>query len=235
MKEEHELLLEVKEIDVAYGSAKVLHGVSLDIHRGETVFLIGRNGAGKTTLLKTIAGFLTPSKGSIIFEGREISGYTPEEAAEEKIRYVFQDKRVFGSLTVRENIELAAFGAKEKFHDAIKQVLEVYPEMEEFLDSKARGLSGGQRQLLLIGRALIGKPKLLLIDEPTEGLAAGIINDILQILDKLKGQVSMLIVEQNIYTVTRLADRVFIMEEGKITRQIPREDIRDPAKLEMYL
>ncbi len=229
------MFLTVKKLDVAYGSAKILHNVSLDINQGEMVFLMGRNGAGKTTFLKTIAGFLNPSKGSIVFDGREISGYTIEKAAEEKIRYVFQDKRVFGSLTVRENIELAAFGAKEKLTDAIKKVLWVYSDLEKYLDLKARSLSGGQRQMLLMGRALIGNPKLLLIDEPTEGLAGGTINDTIQILAKLKGQITMLIVEQNIHTVAELADRVFIMKEGKIEREIHKADIRNQAKVEAYL
>ncbi|MEW5744896.1 MAG: ABC transporter ATP-binding protein [Nitrospirota bacterium] len=229
-------MLSVKKINVAYGSAKVLHDVSLDLGQGEMVFIAGRNGAGKTTLLKSIAGFMRPSSGSIVFDGRELVGLPPERISLAGIRYVFQDKRVFSHLSVRENLELAAYPVGEDMTDAIAKVVRIYPKIEQFLDARAGGLSGGQRQILLIGRALIGSPRLLLIDEPTEGLAAGTINDILKVLTMMKGQVSMIIVEQNLSVVGMLADRVYIMQEGKIVREVgdPAE-IRDKGRLEQYL
>lgn len=228
-------MLKVKDLDVAYGEAQVLHGVNLEVNSGETVFLIGRNGAGKTTCLKTIAGLLNPSSGSIVFEGEEIGGCSPEEAAKKDVRYVFQDKRVFTRLTVRENIELASFGAGVDLSSGIETVLEVYPEMEKFLDIKAKSLSGGQRQLLLIGRALIGNPKLLLIDEPTEGLAAGIMDDVTKILSQLRKEITMLIVEQNVHVTLELASRIYVMSEGRINREALEEDIDNAATLENYL
>ncbi len=229
-------MLGVKGLDVAYGHARVLHDISLDVNHGETVFIAGRNGAGKTTLLKTIAGFNAPAKGEITFEGNNIGGMAPEKVALLGIRYVFQDKRVFSQLTVKENLELAAYPVKEKIDDAVARVSAIYPKIEKFLNLKAGSLSGGQRQILLIGRALIGNPKLLLVDEPTEGLAAGTINDILNVLATMKGKMSMVIVEQNLSVVGMLADKVYMMREGKILREIrEKAEISDKCVLERYL
>ncbi len=165
---ENSPILEIKNLDVAYGHAKALHDVSLRLKQGETSFVIGRNGAGKTTLLKTITGLLKPLKGSVAYEGRDISGTAPEEISLKGIRYVAQEKKVFGNLTVRENIELAAYGTGEPMERALEKVIGLYPKIKNFLKTKAGQLSGGQRQILLIGRALVGEPKLLIIDEPTE-------------------------------------------------------------------
>jgi len=229
-------MLSVDNVTVAYGPAVVLHDVSLRIGPGEIVFIAGRNGAGKTTLLKTVSGFLKPRQGSIAFQGTEVGGVRPERIARSGLRYVFQDKRVFSQLTVRENIELAAYGAREKLSDAIAKVVSLYPKIRQFLDVPAGGLSGGQRQILLIGRALVGDPKLLLIDEPTEGLAAGTINDILNVLNEMRGRVAMLIVEQNLSVVGMLANRLYIMQEGRIVREVTDpEEIRAKSALEQYL
>lgn len=226
----------MKDLDVAYGHAKALHDVSLSLTKGETCFVIGRNGAGKTTLLKTIVGLLKPLKGSILYEGRDISGLPPEMISLEGIRYVAQEKKVFGNLTVRENIELAAYGLGEPIEQALDKVLGLYPKIKNFLKMKAGQLSGGQRQILLIGRALVGEPKLLLVDEPTEGLAAIVIEDVTAILSRMKGRVSAMVVEQNLTLVSRLADRIFIMKEGKVEREIAdRSAISDIRELEQYL
>jgi len=230
------MLLTVTDLDVHYGHAKALHHVNLHLLRGEVICMVGRNGAGKTTLLKTIAGFLKPSQGSILFDQKPIQGLVPEKVSIMGIRYVFQDKRVFGELTVKENIELAAYPTKEKVSDSINRILNLYPKMGVLLDSKAKGLSGGQRQILLIGRALIGEPKLLLIDEPTEGLSAGIIEEILNVIGRMKGELSMMIVEQNLSVVSRMADRVYIMKEGGIFKEInDRAVIEQSNALEAYL
>ncbi|MCX5912389.1 MAG: ATP-binding cassette domain-containing protein [Deltaproteobacteria bacterium] len=252
-------MLDVKEIDVAYGHAKVLHEVSVRLNEGETVFIVGRNGAGKTTLLRTIAGLLHPTKGTITHAGQEIQGFVPEEVARRGIRYVAQDKKVFSNLTVRGNVELAAHAAGEDLKTALKKLVDLYPKFSQFLDSKAGSLSGGlvdlypkfsqfldskagslsggQREILLIGRAVVGNPKILLIDEPTEGLAAIVIDEIFRILNAMKeNKVSAIIVEQNLAVVAKLADRIYIMKEGKIDHEItkPRE-ITDTKDLEEYL
>jgi ABC-type branched-subunit amino acid transport system ATPase component len=231
-----ETLLTVDAVDAAYGSASVLHQVSLRVDTGEMVFIAGRNGAGKTTLLKTIAGFMTPAAGTVRLEGRDLRGIRPEKVARLGVRYVFQDKRVFSKLTVRENLELAAYPSGERMSDVVARMISIYPAMERFLDSKAGGLSGGQRQILLIGRALTGNPKILLVDEPTEGLAAGVIDDIFRLLSEMKGRLSMLIVEQNLPVVARLADRVYVMKEGKIFQELAtRAEIEATGALERNL
>ncbi len=229
-------MLAVKNLDVGYGHAMVLHDVSLQIDKGQMAFLIGRNGAGKTTLLKTIVGLLSPKKGSIIYQDEEIVGLSPEELYGRGVRYVAQEKKVFGNLTVRENIEIAAHASKEPIDQALRKAISIYPKLENFLNIKAGQLSGGQRQILLVGRALVGNPKLLLIDEPTQGLAAIVINEIERILSNLKEQVSATIVEQNLAMVNHLGDRVYILKEGKIVREINnKNEIANSQALEEYL
>jgi ABC-type branched-subunit amino acid transport system ATPase component len=214
------MLLSVKRLDVRYGTAQVLHNVSIGLEEGELVCVVGRNGAGKTTLFRTIAGFIRPSNGEIQFEGKNIGGLRLEMISRMGIKYVYQDKRVFGELTVRENLQLAAHATGERMDVAISKLAAINPKMTKLLDTKAKGLSGGERQVLLIGRALIGNPRLLLIDEPTEGLAAIIIGEIVEILLKMKGKITMLVVEQNLATVGRLADRVYMLKEGYLAREI---------------
>jgi ABC-type branched-subunit amino acid transport system ATPase component len=228
-------LLEVKGLDVAYGRARVLHEACLSAAAGERVFLVGRNGAGKTTLLKSIAGFLRPLAGSIRFDGREIAGLAPEDVARGGVRYVFQDKRVFTKLTVRENIEIAAHAARVPLAQAVERVAEVHPALSALLDRMAGALSGGQRQLLLIGRALLGRPRLLLVDEPTEGLSAHAIEQVFQVLERSKGEFAMLVVEQNLALVRQLADRVYALKEGRIRSELGGAEIRDGAALERCL
>ena len=229
----YEMLLKVNNLDVYYGAAQALHDINIHVNEGELVCIVGRNGAGKTTLLKTIGGFMQPASGSITFRGNSLEGVPLEQVAMKGIKYVFQDKRVFGELTVRENIELAAHPTQESIAGAIEKVLSIHPNMEKLLGSKAKGLSGGERQILLIGRALVGEPQLLLVDEPTEGLAAKIIGEIIDILLKMKASISMVVVEQNLSTVSRLADRVYIMKEGKILREITdKKLIQQPASYE---
>ena len=229
-------MLEVKNLDVAYGHAKVLHDVSLETDTGQMAFMIGRNGAGKTTFLKSVVGLLKPENGTIVYDGREITSRAPEELYAEGIRFVAQEKKVFGNLTVRENIEIAAHSSREPLHAAIGKVTEIYPKFNEFMNTKAGQLSGGQRQILLVGRALVGEPKLLLIDEPTQGLAAIVIEEIGRILSALKGGVSAIIVEQNLAMVHHLSDRIFVLKEGKLIKQIDDTgEIKATRDLEEYL
>jgi ABC-type branched-subunit amino acid transport system ATPase component len=229
-------MLEIKNLDVAYGHAQVLHDLSFRIEKGQMAFFIGRNGAGKTTLLKTLMGLLKPQRGSISYEGAEISGVSPEKLYKRGLRYVGQEKKVFGNLTVRENIEIAAFSSQEPVDRALEKVTAIYPKLKDFFHIKAGQLSGGQRQILLVGRALVGDPQLLLIDEPTQGLAAVVIEDIGAILKGLKDRVSAAVVEQNLAIVKQLADRVYILKEGKIAREISEKaEVADTQGMEEYL
>lgn len=230
-------MLDIKGIDVAYGHAKVLHDVSLRLDQGEMVFIVGRNGAGKTTLLRTISGLMRTSKGSIAYEGQDTKGLSAVKLAQKGMRYVTQYKKVFSHLTVRGNIELAAYAAGEGMSTAIKKVTSIYPKFNDFMDNKAGGLSGGEREILLIGRALVGNPRLFLIDEPTEGLAAIVIEDIFRILSQMKeNNVSAIIVEQNLSIVRRLSDRIYVMKEGKIIKEISdKSEMADTSELESYL
>jgi ABC-type branched-subunit amino acid transport system ATPase component len=224
------MLLTVENLDVCYGHAQVLHGVSLRLNEGELVCVVGRNGAGKTTLLKTIGGFVSPANGTVEFRGERIDGMPLEQVARLGIKYVYQDKRVFSELTVRENLELAAYATGQSLDEAIAKVVAIHPKMGTFLNSKAKGLSGGERQILLIGRALVGDPQLLLVDEPTEGLAAIIIGEIIDILLKMKKRITMVVVEQNLSTVARLADRVYVMKEGVFSLEIDdKKTIENPS------
>ncbi len=229
-------MLNVDKVDVYYGHAQVLHQVSMNIQQGEMVFIVGRNGAGKTTLLKTICGILPTGGGTIHYKDTPIQGMIAEEVAQKGVRYVAQDKKVFQSLTVRENLEMAAYAAGKSMDDVIEQAVKLYPVFDTMMQRKAGGLSGGQREILLIARALAGSPELVLIDEPTEGLASIVIDDILELLRELKGSVSGLIVEQNLSVVSRLADRVYIMKEGHMIKEIsdPAE-ISDFAAMGQYL
>ncbi|MCS7115765.1 MAG: ABC transporter ATP-binding protein [Nitrososphaerota archaeon] len=207
-------MLEVKDVDIAYGSALAVTKATLTVNKNETVVIVGRNGAGKTTLLRTIAGFLKPVKGTIVFNRVEITKLTPHQIARLGIRYVIQEKRVFSDLTVRENLELAAYATGD--WDGINRVLEFFPRLKKLLNNKARGLSGGERQMLLLARAMIGDLKLLMIDEPTEGLAPAFVEFIQKVLEDFKAKTSMIIVEQNLPLASKLADKIYVMKEGKI-------------------
>jgi ABC-type branched-subunit amino acid transport system ATPase component len=215
----------------------VLHDVSLELKKGEMVFLVGRNGAGKTTLLKAISGIMKPANGAITYDGSDTLGLSAEQLARRGMRFVAQDKKVFSHLTVRDNLQLAAYASGAKMSDAVQKATSIYPDLARFMESKAGGLSGGQREILLIGRALVGSPRLLLIDEPTEGLAAIVIEDITRILNQLKAEnVSAIIVEQNLSLVNRLADRIYVMKEGKIIKEIAdQSEMEDTSDLENYL
>ncbi len=229
-------MLKVDNLDVSYGHAQVLHQISLEINQGEMVFVVGRNGAGKTTLLKTICGLLKPKSGGVYYKEQQISGLPAEDVAGLGIRYVAQDKQVFQSLTVRENLEMAAYASGKDIREAASEAVKLYPSFEKMLDLKAGSLSGGQREILLIARALVSNPELILVDEPTEGLASIVIEDIVSLLAELKGNLSGLIVEQNLNVLASLADRVYVMKEGYMIRELREVDeIKDLEALGRFL
>ena len=229
-------ILEVNDLTMGYKQAMVLHNINFHVEEGEQVFIVGRNGAGKTSFLKTICGLLPAAKGTINFGGEDITNTSTEVIAQKGLQYVAQDKVVFTDLTVKMNIALAAHAKHIDLKTAQEEVLKIYGNFEQLWDLRAGNLSGGQREILLIGRAMVGSPKLLLIDEPTEGLAAKVINDIYNILDTVKHRTSAVIVEQNLSVVTRLSDRIYAMKEGKIVKEFDNthKDV-DTKELEQYL
>lgn len=224
--------LVVDALHVAYGDARVLFDVRLSLPPLRLAACVGRNGAGKTTLLRTIAGFLKPQAGRVRYGDLELVGRRPFEVARLGIRYVQQDKRVFADLTVRENLRLASYATGDWDWDG---VFRYFPRLKGLLDRKGGYLSGGERQMLMIGRALLGRPKVLLIDEPTEGLAPAVVEQLGKVFEELKGQASILMVEQNLPLVGRVADVVYAIKEGRVVAEITdREAIRSGA-VEAYL
>jgi branched-chain amino acid transport system ATP-binding protein len=204
----------VRGLETSYGESQVLFGISLDVTRGEVVALLGRNGAGKTTTLSSIMGLVRPRAGTIRFDGAEIQGLEPFEACRAGLGFVPENCRLFGGLTVAENFETAR-GRSGRWD--LAEVLDLFPDVKTFLGQRAGSLSGGQQRMVAIARTLMGNPSLLLLDEPSEGLAPMIVDAILQRLKRLKeAGTTVLISEQNLRFATELADRVSIIERGEI-------------------
>ena len=231
-------LLEVRGLETAYGASQVLFGVSLEVARGEVVALLGRNGAGKTTTLSSIMGLVRPRAGTIHFDGAEIQGREPFEACRAGLGFVPENCRLFGGLTVAENFEAARRPSRDGgMRWDLKQVLELFPDVAEFLDLRAAALSGGQQRMVAIARTLMGNPSLLLLDEPSEGLAPMVVSAILERLKRLKATgTTALISEQNLRFANELADRVSIIERGEIRYEgTPGELAAHPEVREKYL
>jgi len=231
-------LLEVRGLETAYGESRVLFGLSLTVERGEVVALLGRNGAGKTTTLSSIMGLVRPRGGTIRFDGVEIQGWEPFEACRAGLGFVPENCRLFGGLTVAENFEAARRPARSGAGRwDLPEVLKLFPDVEGFLDQRAGSLSGGQQRMVAIARTLFGNPSLLLLDEPSEGLAPLVVDAILQRLKALKqAGATVLLSEQNLRFATELADRVSIIERGEIRYEgTPAELAAHPEVREKYL
>jgi branched-chain amino acid transport system ATP-binding protein len=211
-------MLEVADIQVFYGLSHVLFGVSFDAAAGELVALVGRNGAGKSTTLKSIIGLNRPRGGRIVFNGRDIGGWAPYRVARAGIGYVPEDRRVFGSLTVRENLEAARLAERERKDGwTIASVFELFPDLARLGGHLAGCLSGGQQQMLTIGRALMTNPDLLLLDEPSEGLAPLLVQLLAERVLWMKQRgLTIVLSEQNLEFVRELADRIYILEKGEV-------------------
>jgi branched-chain amino acid transport system ATP-binding protein len=212
-------MLEVENIQVSYGALAALYGVSLTIRLGEMVALVGPNCAGKSTLLKTIAGLLVPHAGVIRWEGKRLSGEPPQQIVERGVALVPEGRRLFAAMTVRENLELGAFPqrAQNGRRAQIDRVYSLFPRLFEREGQLAGSLSGGEQQMLALGRALMGRPRLLLLDEPSLGLAPKVVESIFAILSELHREgMSLLIVEQNVQAALNLVRRAYILENGKI-------------------
>jgi ABC-type branched-subunit amino acid transport system ATPase component len=225
-------ILSVRGLSVAYGESKVLFDVDMGIRPGQVVACVGRNGAGKTTLLKTIAGFLKPLSGSITAERASLVGRKSYDIAKMGIKYVPQDKKVFSDLTVRDNLELGSYATKDYNWD---RVTDYFPKLKQLMHRKAGYLSGGERQMLMIGRAMLGSPKVLLIDEPTEGLAPSIVSHLKHVFQELSKNTALVIVEQNLPLVCALSHKVYAMKEGRIVAELADRDSIRTDVCERYL
>jgi ABC-type branched-subunit amino acid transport system ATPase component len=225
-------MLSVKDLNVSYQTLHVLFDVSFEIDSGEVVVVVGRNGAGKTTLFRTIAGFLNQDSGAITFKGEDIGDLPAYEVAVRGLKYIQQDKHVFADLSVRENLELGSYATKDYDWD---HVLDHFPKLKTLMDRKGGNLSGGERQMLLMAQSLLGKPELVLMDEPTEGLAPHVIDDLKGVFKKLREETTLVIIEQNLPLTAEVADRVYAMKEGKMVAEIKdKQEIRE-LTFEKYL
>lgn len=212
-------MLKVNDIDVYYGHIHALKGVSLNVEEGEIVTLIGANGAGKTTLLNTLSGLLRPKNGTIEYMGKSIVGLPAQQIVRDGIIHVPEGRRVFAEMTVEENLLLGAFLRKDsqQVKKDLEKVYEIFPRLEERKKQQSGTLSGGEQQMLAIGRALMSKPKLLLLDEPSMGLAPILVQTIFEIIQEINNDgTTVLLVEQNAHMALSIADRGYVIETGKV-------------------
>jgi len=226
-------VLELTDVHTYYGESHVLQGVSLAVRAGEVVAILGRNGAGKTTLLRTIVGELKPRQGQIAFEGRDDTRTPTEQRVRRGLGYVPQEHAVFGRLSVRENLAVGAVTRRDP--GAIDEVLTLFPKLGQRLDQRAGTLSGGERKMLAVGRALLTRPKLLLLDEPTEGVWVGVIEEIAARLAELATRIGLVIVEQHLELALGVAHYAYVLDRGRVALEGPSATIRNDPRLLRYL
>jgi len=235
-----EPLVKVEDIHTYYGKSHILHGVSLEIGRGEVVGLLGRNGVGKSTTLKAIAGLIHPSRGQVLYEGRPISHLPAHRVARQGIAYVPEERRIFPLLTVTENLRtgLDRHGVtKARKHELLEEVYRLFPVLAERRGQAGGTLSGGEQQMLAIARAMMLEPRIILLDEPTEGLMPRMVSQIREIIDTLRADgVAVLLVEQNVPLTLDVGERIYILEKGVVRHHAPSAELRtDDAVIHQYL
>ena len=234
-----EKFLEVKDLVVNYGAIRALKGISFDVKQGEIISLIGSNGAGKTTTLHSISNLIKKVSGSVIFDGEEITDLAADKIVQKGLIHVPEGRRIFANLSVKDNLEMGAFTRKDKskIKDDMAHVFELFPRMKERLKQMAGTLSGGEQQMLAMGRGLMANPKLLLLDEPSMGLAPILVDEIFEIIKKINSEgTTILLVEQNAFKAMSIANRVYILETGSIQSSGNASDmIKDPVVKAAYL
>ena len=209
-------ILAVEDLYTAYGLSQVLFGVTLEVRQGECVCLLGRNGVGKTTTMRSIIGLTPPSRGRVVWKGDEVTGKAPYQISRAGIGFIPEDRRIFAELTVWENLDVAARGSRNGGW-TVDRVCELFPKLRELMGRQGGFLSGGEQQMLTIARTLMGNPELLLLDEPSEGLAPIIVAEMAKSIRALKGEgLSVLLCEQNLRFCEAIADRAYIIEKGQI-------------------
>ncbi|HAM58257.1 MAG: ABC transporter ATP-binding protein [Candidatus Rokubacteria bacterium RBG_16_73_20] len=231
-----ETLLELDDVHTYIGQHHILQGVTLAARRDAVTVLLGRNGAGKTTTMRTIVGLLQPARGSIRLEGRPIHGLKPYEIARRGIGFVPEGQGIFATLTVDENLRLARLGDDAEAHARLARVLELFPDLERFRAARAGTLSGGQKQMLSIARALVNPNRLLLVDEPSKGLAPIVIEHLVEALRAMKAHATVLLVEQNFAMAQALADDFYLIDDGRTVHHGPMAAlVADDALKKRYL
>ena len=230
-------LLEVKGLKAAYGVVPALHQVDFNVQQGEVVGILGHNGMGKTTLLRAIMGFVKVTGGEILFEGESLKGLAVNARARKGLGLVPQGRMIFPTLTVLENLESGIATSREPIGPIVEEILELFPRLTRLLDRAGGALSGGEQQLLALARCLCRRPKLMLLDEPTEGIQPSIIDEISDTLKKLTAQqdITIVLVEQNLDFITGLSDRVYAISNGVLDRQIPREQLTDSKAVSEFM
>ncbi|HEV2063935.1 MAG TPA: ABC transporter ATP-binding protein [Thermoanaerobaculia bacterium] len=232
-------MLEVRNIDVFYGDVQAVWDVSFDVGDREVVTLIGANGAGKTTILKALCGLLAPRRGQILLDGRDVCGKPPYELVARGLVLIPEARQLWPGMTVRENLEMGAYcrSARKERSRTLKEVFAMFPQLEKRSTQKAGTLSGGEQQMCAIGRGLMARPRLLLLDEPALGLAPLLVREVFDALRRIRQQgVTILLVEQNVVHALALADRAYVLETGRVSLAGPcRELARDPRVKEQFL
>lgn len=229
-------MLKVEGINVYYGNIQALKGVSLEVNKGEIVTLIGANGAGKSTLLKTISGLLKPKQGEILFENQTIGGKAAQGIVKMGISQVPEGRRVFANMSVEENLELGAFLRKDKagIKEDFNKVFDLFPRLQERRKQHAGTLSGGEQQMLAMGRALMARPKLLLLDEPSMGLAPLLVKTIFRIISEINETgTTILLVEQNAHMALSIANRAYVIETGRVVLSGSAEELHASEQIKM--
>ena len=224
-------MLEVADIHTYYGESHVLHGVSLKVRQGNTVALLGRNGMGKTTVARSIMGLTPPRRGIVRFRGQQLNGLEPYQIAQMGVALVPQGRAIFPSLSVKENLAMAARSRDKTEAWTLDRVYSLFPILEARANIYGNLLSGGEQQMLCIGRALMTNPDLLLLDEPSEGLAPLIIQEISRVIKQLKGSLSVLLAEQNLPMALNLADYVYVISKGTVVYQSTPQELRDNEEI----
>ena len=212
-------MLEVHDLNAWYGASHILHGVSISVQQGEVVALVGRNGAGKTTTIRSIMGLMPRTSGSIRFDGADLTALQAHDRYRLGLAYVPEERRIVPGLTVRENLQLGLVASRANINerDAIDEIAESFPRLKERLDQEGATMSGGEQQMLAIARAMIGKPKMILLDEPSEGIMPVLVEEMGVLFRRLRDQgVTLLLVEQNVEWALRLADRAVIVDQGEV-------------------